>query len=147
MIDFRFEHELSPHLVNWLVSTKRVRVDSLVVRELPWFGRRIDLAVLTKSLRTAAYELKLSNHARAIEQAGFNRLAFDRSYVASPFMPSKRVLELAEQHALGFVLLNSTSSKVLLESPLRPIDQTLRKRLLTSLRSGAVRSDGVWSDV
>src|SRR5438128_7516393 len=68
-------------LLAWLNGTRRITPDTHVALELSWFGRRVDVATLTRSRRAVAYELKLGSLGRALEQAVYNRISFDRSYV------------------------------------------------------------------
>ncbi|WP_222127564.1 hypothetical protein, partial [Brevibacterium casei] len=52
------EERLLNPFINYLVRTNRINSKTIVRHELPWNGRRIDLATLSQSLSTTAYELK-----------------------------------------------------------------------------------------
>jgi hypothetical protein len=118
-----------------LARTRRIHPDTQVAFELPWFGRRIDLATLTRSRRTSAYELKLTGLNRALEQASYNRLAFDRSYVVTPSIPRSRNVELAKEHGIGLIVVRDDHVLQFLDSPLDRGEPELRARLLMKLRS------------
>lgn len=75
------EVNLLAPLVGWLQRRRQLRHDAVVIEELPWFGRRIDLAVLTRSGIALSFELKLAHNRRAIEQSYLNGVAFDRTYL------------------------------------------------------------------
>src|SRR5437868_6969727 len=81
------EGRLLEPLMEWLFRTRRINAKSRIAVELPWLGRRVDLATLTTTGRTAAYELKLGSLGRALEQAAYNRLSFDRSFVVTAGKP------------------------------------------------------------
>ena len=81
------EARLLAPLLAWLRRTRRVNGQTQIAYELVWFGRRVDVATLSISRRASAYELKIGGLGRALEQASYNRLAFDRSYVVTNSMP------------------------------------------------------------
>ena len=60
-------------LLEWLKAKGWLREDTIVSRELPWMGRRVDLAILTRSGRTTAYELKIRDNS-------YNRSGCGRIY-------------------------------------------------------------------
>ena len=127
---------LSP-LIAWLNKRGRIRADTVFVEELPWFGRRVDVATLTATRRATAYELKLGDNRRAIEQAAYNALSFDRSFVVTATMPTRELIELATDHAVGVIVISSPSAEpVLVLEPLsQPINGSVRQRLLAAIRS------------
>lgn len=96
----------------WLLRVGRVRSGSVFVRELPWLGRRVDLATLTASGSLTAYEFKVDNNLRAIEQASYNAHAFHRSYVVTMTVPSSQNLEIAVMRGVGVIALSSTDEGV-----------------------------------
>lgn len=130
------ERELLSPLIAYLTSSRRARFDTLIVEELPWNGRRVDLATLTASRNTTAFELKLRNNGRAIEQAAHNRLSFDRSYVVTATPPSIASLEEAHNASVGIIVVDveTMGAKVVLESPSQATSPIVRKRLLWKLR-------------
>ena len=127
-------------LLMWLRRLRRVRSDTLYVEELPWFGRRIDLATLTTTRTTTAYELKLADNRRAIEQAAYNALSFDRSFVVTGTRPSPATMYMAERHAVGIIVIRPEQS--IPHTVVHPVNQSVsgpvRKRLLTTLRDRGV---------
>ena len=129
------ENRLLLPLLRWLVDSRRINADSRIAFELPWLGRRVDLATLTSTRRAAAYELKLGSLGRALEQATYNRLAFDRSYVVTSSMPRPENLELAAEHGIGLILVRDRLVRLILESPQLPPAPELRPRLLSKLTS------------
>jgi hypothetical protein len=129
------EARLLRPLVQWLVESRRVKADTHIAFELAWFGRRIDVATLTRSRRTVAYELKLGGLGRALEQACYNRLAFDRSYVVTESFPRHTNVELAAEYGIGLIVIRAREVRLVLDSPIQRPAPELRTRLLTQLRS------------
>jgi hypothetical protein len=125
------ESRLMSPLIDWLIRSRRVNLETRIAFELPWLGRRVDLATLTTTRRAAAYELKLGGLGRALEQAAYNRLAFDRSYVVTASTPRAENLALAEEHCIGIIVVQHAGVRCLLESPLQPPVPELRQRLLS----------------
>ena len=134
MAESNGEERLVNPLLEWLAQRRRVRCDTIILRELPWFGRRIDLATLTCSGITTAYELKLNNNRRAIQQAGYNKLVFDRSYVVTLSEPTMENLKHARDLEVGFIVIGHDSVKVLQESSTSPVRVTLRRQLLRTIK-------------
>jgi hypothetical protein len=129
---------LMPVLLGWLRETRRVRADTLVAPELPWYGRRIDLATLTRTGSTTAYELKLANTRRAIEQAAYNHPAFDRSFVVTAARPSPGNLQLAQEHGVGILIVSPHGVQLVLRPANASVDPLLRRRLVAKLCSRGV---------
>ena len=125
----RPEAELLPVLLRWLAARRWIRDDTTLVGEFPWLGRRIDLATMTSSDSIVAYELKLRDTRRAIEQAAANRLTFDRSYVVSATPPGIALIELAAQSGVGLLVESGTQMKLVLSSPSLRCDPVVRRRL------------------
>jgi hypothetical protein len=97
------EMALMAPLVSWLTTCRRLRDDTILVEELPWHGRRIDLAALSRSGITCSYELKVAHNRRAIEQSYLNGIAFDRSYLVTA--TRLRDANFAQAQALGVGVL------------------------------------------
>ncbi len=135
------EARLVDPLLHWLRRTHRVSSDTRVAFELSWFGRRIDVATLTRTRRTVAYELKLGGLGRALEQAYYNRLSFDRSYVVTASMPRAENLALAAEYEIGLIVVRGGTVQHLLDSPLRRARPELRGRLLGQLRGAGSLGD------
>lgn len=129
------EKRLLLPLLRWLVNSRRINADTRIALELPWLGRRIDLATLTSTRRAAAYELKLGSLGRALEQATYNRSAFDRSYVVTSSMPRPENLALAATHGIGVIVVQDQTIRRLLESPAMAPAPQLRPRLLSQFSS------------
>jgi hypothetical protein len=128
------EARLLRPLLQWLKGTGRVKPDTHIALELAWFGRRIDVATLTRSRRAVAYELKLSGLGRALEQASYNRLAFDRSYVVTESMPQQANVQLAAESGIGVIVIRRDEIRLVLDSPIQRPAPELRTRLLNRLR-------------
>ena len=131
------ESSLTKPLIEWLEQCRRIRDDSVLALELPWFGRRIDLVTLTSSGRTTAYELKLCNNRRALQQAKRNRQAFDRSYIVTATLPSPRNRQLAEDAGIGVILVSGGEHVVICAAPLGAQYRPLRKKLLPHIKQRA----------
>lgn len=134
MAESNGEERLVNPLLEWLAQRRRVRRDTIILRELPWFGRRVDLVTLTCSGITTAYELKLNNNRRAIRQAGYNKLVFDRSYVVTLSEPTMENLKHARDVEVGFIVIRNDSVEVLQESRASPVRVTLRRQLLRTIK-------------
>lgn len=140
-IDVKGEARLLAPLLAWLRRTRRVNGQTKIAYELVWFGRRVDVATLSASRRSTAYELKIGSLGRAMEQASYNRLAFDRSFVVTNSLPRSENLEMAAQHDIGVIVVQEDGVRQVLESPLRPTDPVLRARLLSRFRNVRRSSD------
>ena len=140
MTEISGENKLEKPLLDWLERRRWLRGDAIVSRELPWLGRRIDLAILSRSGRTTAYELKLRNNKRAIQQAAYNKLAFDRSYVVTLSEPTNTNKERALQVGVGFILLQNGRTRVIQHSSQELPRPTVRARLIRAILARA-RSD------
>ena len=104
MAESNGEARLVDPLLEWLQQRRRLRVDTIILHEFPWYGRRIDLVTLTCSGTATAYELKLNNNRRAIQQAGYNKLVFHRSYVVTLSEPTMENLKHARDFGVGFIV-------------------------------------------
>lgn len=134
MVESNGEAYLEKPLLEWLERQRRVRSNTIIIREFSWFGRRIDLVTLTCSGRAIAYELKLNNNRRAIKQASYNKLVFDRSYVVTLSEPTMKNLIRAGTVGVGFIVFNYDSMREVQRSPTTQIRGALRKRLLRTIR-------------
>lgn len=124
------ESRMMPTLVQFLRKRHWVRSDSLLARELPVNGRRVDLAVLTKSQVASAFELKIGGFNRVLEQAVYNRMTFDRSWVVVSGVPRATNVAEAAKHGVGVIVISAGHPKVLV-SPGQPIfDRQARLRVL-----------------
>jgi hypothetical protein len=125
------EYELLVPLIEWLTARRQIRAESILVAELPWNGRRVDLAVLNSSGVCSAFELKLSHNQRAIEQSYLNGVSFDRSYLVTGTRPNLRNMESAVALGLGVVHISLDRGAVTLlhSAPRSRIHPIVRRRL------------------
>ena len=139
----RSEKNLLEPLLRWLRAVRRIRTGTVVAKELHWFGRHVDVATLSSTGRLAAYELKITHNGRALEQAAYNRLAFDRSYVVSAREPSEQAMESARSMGIGVIVVSSGGVRMLLDSPHDRQDPYLRSRLVRLMRATGVAGNRV----
>ena len=135
------EGAMMPALLEWLVRTGRLREQTQVALEVPWLGRRVDLALLNSKGTTTAFELKIGRIQRAIEQAAYNRSAFHRSWVVTGNRPKEQALGWAREFGIGIILVRGPSvSRLLMPGPPAP-DVVAIRRLRSVIRraQGAVR--------
>jgi hypothetical protein len=133
------EADLLHPLIVWLKRRRQIRDGAVLVEEFPWHGRHIDVALLTASGRTAAFELKLAHNRRVLEQSYLNGASFDRAYVVTATTPSDPNLGQAASLGLGIVHVSPHSGEVKLLSSARPgqIEPPARARLRRALKSRA----------
>lgn len=128
------ESRMMPPLVEWLRSMRWLRADSVIMRELPVNGRRVDLVTMTKSGVMSAFELKLSGFGRVLEQAIYNRQTFDRSWIVVGNHPRQSNVDQAQRFGVGIIVVTGSEPTVLLR-PGPPIcrgqsRQRARRRLM-----------------
>lgn len=128
------EIHLEKPLLEWLERRRRIRSDTILVRELPWFGRRVDLVTLTTSGTVTAYELKLRDNKGALRQASYNRLAFDRSYVVTASIPSAKIQQRAKKAGIGIIVAAGNDHTVICKASEGPENVSLRQRLVGKVR-------------
>jgi hypothetical protein len=139
------ESDLLRPLVEWLFATRRLRGDSLIIPEFPWHGRFVDLATLTRSGSTAAFELKLSKTRQALRQSVLNTVSFDRSYIAMGTRPSTSNLVQAHELGIGVIYVDPLAPRIveLIKADKKAVHRSARRRLIDSMRArGGV--GGVW---
>jgi hypothetical protein len=129
------EARLLRPLLRWLWESRRINEGTHLSLEFAWYGRRVDLATLTRTRRTTAYELKIGGVGRALEQASYNRLAFDRSYIVSDSFPRRENRDLAAEFGIGLIVVRGDVIRKVLESPVQGVSKSVRSRLLSELRS------------
>lgn len=134
MHSFSCESKLESPLLAWLKRQGRVQSRTIILREFRWFDRRIDLVTLTCSGTATAYELKLNNNRRAILQAAYNKLVFDRSYVVTVTVPSVPNLKHAQDLGIGIIVLNYECVRVVQPSRATPVYEGLRRQLLRAIK-------------
>lgn len=131
------ESALLPPLMRWLVATGRVGSQTVVAQEVPWLGRRVDLALLNGRGVTTAFELKIGRIQRVIEQAAYNRASFHRSWIVTGNQPREDGIRWATQLGVGLIVIRKD-----LVSPLVIADkQSPHAEALKRLRSAiSIRS-------
>mgnify|MGYP000933928483 CR=1 FL=1 len=123
------ESRMLPYLIDYLRKVGWAREGSLMVQEFPVNGRRVDLALLTRSGKSSAFELKESGFARALEQAAYNRHSFDRSWVVVPAKPLSRNLDSARTFGLGVLIVSDDGNVKVATRPSESVaDPTMRMR-------------------
>lgn len=108
---------------------------TLVAEELPVNGRRVDFACMSKSGRLSAFELKLGDYGRVIEQAAYNALSFDRSWAVVDRRPPSARVDLAERMGLGIMVICADSSIEVVLRPVTSADLAMRRRMAMRIRS------------
>jgi hypothetical protein len=133
------ERRLQAPLLTYLEGHRWVRHDTIIVHELSWHGRHVDMVTRTRGGSLTSYEFKLGSFSRVLEQAIYNRLSFDRSYVVVGAMPRHHNLELSEYNNVGIIMVDRLRATCILRSPLVYAEPALRERLTAKiLAAGAV---------
>lgn len=99
------EAALLPALMRWLVATGRLRPQTRVAYEVPWLGRRVDLALLTGRGIATAFELKIGRLQRVLEQAAYNRSSFHRSWIVTGNRPRPDSLRWVTDLGVGLLVV------------------------------------------
>lgn len=131
------EATLLPHLMRWLIATGRIRSRTHVAREVPWLGRRVDLALLTGRGTTSAFELKLGSLQRVMEQAAYNDLSFDRSWIVVGNWPKPDGLAWTERLGLGLIVIRPPSVRLILRPALRAPESSVARRVRRAIATRA----------
>lgn len=131
------EAQMLPDLRSWLERTGRLRQATHLVYELPWLGRRVDLALINSRGTTTAFELKIGNIQRALEQATYNRSSFDRSWVVTGNYPQRNAIAWAEELGVGILFVRGGKTTVVLPALQEKPDPQAAKRLRGVLRKKA----------
>ena len=105
----RPEHTLLRPTLLGLLRLRWLNQMSRADTEVPWRGKRIDLAFLSPQpeIGAVAIELKVDGTGRAITQAALNRYVTDSSWVATWTSPSRRLLDHAAVEGVGMLLIAS----------------------------------------
>lgn len=107
------EGRLLPHLLDLLTRSRRITPLTLIAHELAWHGRRVDVATLSSHGRLlSAYELKLRSFGRVLEQAIYNKVSFDRSWVVVDSSPTDANRSLAAKYGIGIIVVSSEGARV-----------------------------------
>jgi hypothetical protein len=132
------ERRMIAGVLRWLMGARWLGPASRAAFEVPWRGRRIDLATITGDGTLAAFEFKLGGTGRVFEQAIYNAGSAHRSYVVCGAVPGPRYCELARAEGIGIFVVNG--SVRLLERPRlhRPEPEAVRSlRSIIRLRVSA----------
>ena len=129
------EWEMLEPLESWLWRTRRVRDDTMVIREFSWMGRRVDLATYTHTGRATAYELKLYKNFNGIRQAVRNSFSFNRSYVVTATRPSFDFMEMAVQLKIGILVYSKGRFEILVRAPQLKHSSAVSNRLRQAIES------------
>jgi hypothetical protein len=133
------EAALMPALLRWLVATGRVRSRTGLAYELPWLGRRVDLALITSRGLTTAFELKIGRLQRVIEQASYNRASFHRSWIVTGNRPKPEGLGWARDLGVGLLVVQGDAVLPLLQ----PADQQPHPAAVKRLRAAIYARSGM----
>lgn len=127
------ERRLEIPLLRYLAATGRIRPDTLIVHEFPWNGRRVDIVTRTAAGIISAFELKIGNVSRAIEQAAYNTLSFDKSWIVVDREVSARSIELCTGLGVGLLVVSENGVRIQLGARGLRIDPRLKHRLALKL--------------
>lgn len=125
-------------LLGWLEARRWIRGDSVVVEELPLNGRRVDVSTLTRSGSLSAYELKLGSFGRALEQAFYNRRAYDKSWIVLNAVPRASNLLEAERVGVGVLVSHRESFRILARPGLPIRGAVPHARVISRIRERAL---------
>ena len=129
------EAALLPTLVKWLVGTGRVGTRTHVAQEVPWLGRRVDLALLTSQGVASAFELKIGRLQRVLEQAAYNRASFHRSWVVTGNRPRNDGLQWAAELGVGLLVVQNDDIVALAAPVARQPHPAALKRLRAAINA------------
>lgn len=130
------ERTLEVPLVRFLMASSRVRHDSVVVHELAWNGRHVDISTLTNSGVLSAYELKMGNTGRAIEQAIYNSMSFDRSWIVMDRKVTPSNENLCALHRIGIIIVSEHRTYIQRAAALNQAERGIRRRLTNAILQG-----------
>ena len=133
------ESRMLLHLIPWLERRRWIREDTEIRFELPVNSRRVDLVTWTASGKLAAFELKLGGFSRVLEQAAYNRIAFDRSWIVTGARPRASNLQQAATFGIGVIVVESDTLHVAISPGVPTNDQTARARVVKRITEGRVR--------
>lgn len=100
------EDRMRAPLVAFLRARRLIGQGAVLAEELPLNGRRVDLAALSRSGITSSFELKLKSFGRVLEQAYYNSLTFQRSWIVLPSRPSPSNSQLAAEFGIGIIVVS-----------------------------------------
>ena len=96
----------------------------MVVREVPFLSRCIDLVLITKESTSVTIEFKINNWRKALEQAKNHKLGADRSYICLPERKlNVELIKLLEQEQIGLYIYNPEAPCIINESYPAPFNK------------------------
>lgn len=131
----REEEKLLTPLLHMMRNRGWINENSLVLSEMPLNGRRADLATLTKGGISSAYEMKIGSFQRVLEQAMYNRLSFDRSWIVVNHRPTAKNLEQARENGVGVIVLDDRMF-VLLWANRQTVSPVIRAKIRAIFQKG-----------
>lgn len=134
------ERMMVPSLLTWLARTGRLRDKTVVAHEVPWLGRRVDLALLTQRGITSAFELKVGSLQRALEQATYNSSSFHRSWIVTPNRPQPHGEAWAKELGIGILCVAPAAPVVVLLPRHRTPTPSVAARVRAAIRSKQVEA-------
>ena len=127
------ERSMEAPLLRFLAATGRIRHDTLIIHEFPWNGRRVDIVTRTTTGIISAYELKIGNVGRAIEQAAYNALSFDKSWIVVDRDVSAKNIELCSTLGVGIIVVEGIDARIQLAARAVRVNQESKRRLALKL--------------
>lgn len=126
---------MTPELMRWLIGSGRLRERTVIAHEVPWLGRRIDIALMTARGVTSAFELKIGSLQRAIEQAAYNRSSFHRSWIVTTNRPKPEGLAWAMQLGIGIAVVTDGRLSVVSLAHLQSPPADVSRRVQAAIRA------------
>jgi hypothetical protein len=102
------ERKMVAGVLRWLIQIGWLGSASSAAFEVPWRGRRIDLVTMTGRGQLSTFEFKLGGMRRAFEQALYNSISANRSFIVSGSMPTAGYRSMAQAQGLGVIVANGT---------------------------------------
>ena len=88
----------------------------IVVREVPFLSRCIDVVIITREHKSVTIEFKINNWRKALEQAKNHKLGADKSYICLPKKTFNiELLRLLEQEKIGLYVYDPNASCIITE--------------------------------
>lgn len=131
------EAQMLPSLTAWLERTGRLRQATQMAYELPWLGRRVDLALITGRGVTTAFELKIGNIHRALEQAAYNHASFHRSWVVTGNRPRPDAVQWSRRIGVGILVVRGAQTSVAMPALQHRPDPAAARRLREIIKERA----------
>lgn len=128
-LDTQGESRMAVPLIIWMNKLRWLRHDSIIVREFPVNGRRVDLVTMTRSSVISSFELKLKGFSRALEQASYNKRVFDRSWVVLGNVPRPANLDEAIRFGVGVIVVLDQTPKVVVRPSTASCNSQMRSRV------------------